>query len=50
MSDSSDTKASYKLFAYKSIESVGLITITTVISNNIYCIRTNGECKYFQFF
>ena len=49
MSDSSDFKASYKLFTYKSIEGAGLITVTTVINNNVYCIKINGESKYFQF-
>ena len=49
MSDSSDFKASYKLFTYKSIEGAGLITVITVINNNVYCIKINGESKYFQF-
>lgn len=50
MNDSSDTKVSYKLFAYKGIECMGIVTIKTVINdNNTFFIEVCGERKYFQF-
>lgn len=49
MSDSSDTKVSYKLFAYKGIGGWGLITVPELISDKFYAFCVEKEWRYFQF-
>lgn len=45
----SNTKVSYKQFAYKGIEGWGLITIPELISDKFYAFRVGKEWRYFQF-
>lgn len=49
MSDSSDTKVSYKLFAYKGIGGWGVITVPELISDKFYAFCVEKEWRYFQF-
>lgn len=50
MSDSSNSEVNFKLFAYKDIGCMRLVTIKTVINdNNTFFIEVCGERKYFQF-